>query len=229
MTSSVSACSRGWSAIGSSVRPARRPRARRPRSSGRESRCIFSPWKAGSISLRCSRCGALVEQDHRVRCRRPARGSRAPSPGCRTSGGAVKISLDLVRVGDASRTAASGAAEREALAVARAAALEEGTRAGPPAERLQRARQLRPGGQVHVRNVTASSGRSVRCSTHRDRSAGLLPSPWPPPRFWVRPASPSSAVVGLGDASPGEYPAVARITFGPFLCTGTLDRARTGC
>jgi trypsin len=35
-------------------------------------------------------------------------------------------------------------------------------------------------------------------------------------------ASPSSAVVGGGDASPGEYPSVAEITFGPFLCTGTL-------
>src|SRR5215217_8691882 len=35
-------------------------------------------------------------------------------------------------------------------------------------------------------------------------------------------ASPSSAVVGGSDASPGEYPAVAEITFGPFLCTGTL-------
>jgi trypsin len=35
-------------------------------------------------------------------------------------------------------------------------------------------------------------------------------------------AAPSSAVVGGGDASPGEYPSVAEITFGPFLCTGTL-------
>src|ERR687897_304613 len=35
-------------------------------------------------------------------------------------------------------------------------------------------------------------------------------------------AAPSSAVVGGQDASPGEYPAVAEITFGPFLCTGTL-------
>ena len=35
-------------------------------------------------------------------------------------------------------------------------------------------------------------------------------------------AVPSSAVVGGSDASPGEYPAVAEITFGPFLCTGTL-------
>ncbi len=35
-------------------------------------------------------------------------------------------------------------------------------------------------------------------------------------------AAPSSAVVGGGNASPGEYPAVAEITFGPFLCTGTL-------
>ena len=36
-------------------------------------------------------------------------------------------------------------------------------------------------------------------------------------------AAPSSgAVVGGQDASPDEYPAVARITYGPFLCTGTL-------
>ena len=35
-------------------------------------------------------------------------------------------------------------------------------------------------------------------------------------------ASPSSAVVGGSSASPGEYPSVAEITFGPFLCTGTL-------
>ena len=35
-------------------------------------------------------------------------------------------------------------------------------------------------------------------------------------------ATPSSAVVGGNDASPGEYPSVAEITFGPFLCTGTL-------
>jgi trypsin len=35
-------------------------------------------------------------------------------------------------------------------------------------------------------------------------------------------AAPSSAVVGGGNASPGEYPSVAEITFGPFLCTGTL-------
>jgi trypsin len=35
-------------------------------------------------------------------------------------------------------------------------------------------------------------------------------------------AAPSSAVVGGHDASPGEFPSVAEITFGPFLCTGTL-------
>jgi trypsin len=35
-------------------------------------------------------------------------------------------------------------------------------------------------------------------------------------------AASSSAVVGGNDASPGEYPSVAEITFGPFLCTGTL-------
>jgi len=35
-------------------------------------------------------------------------------------------------------------------------------------------------------------------------------------------ASPAGAVVGGNDASPGEYPAIAEITFGPFGCTGTL-------
>jgi trypsin len=36
-------------------------------------------------------------------------------------------------------------------------------------------------------------------------------------------AAPSTAIVGGSDASPGEYPAVAEITFGTaFLCTGTL-------
>ena len=36
-------------------------------------------------------------------------------------------------------------------------------------------------------------------------------------------ATPASAVVGGSNASPGEYPAVAQITFGKgFLCTGTL-------
>jgi trypsin len=35
-------------------------------------------------------------------------------------------------------------------------------------------------------------------------------------------AAPSSAVVGGNDASPGEYPSVAEITFGAFMCTGTL-------
>src|SRR4051812_5264556 len=35
-------------------------------------------------------------------------------------------------------------------------------------------------------------------------------------------AAPSSAVVGGTDTAPGEYPSVAQITFGGFLCTGTL-------
>ena len=35
-------------------------------------------------------------------------------------------------------------------------------------------------------------------------------------------ATPASAVVGGHDASPGEYPAVAKITYGAFQCTGTL-------
>jgi secreted trypsin-like serine protease len=35
-------------------------------------------------------------------------------------------------------------------------------------------------------------------------------------------AAPSSAVVGGNDASPGEYPAVAQVSYGVFSCTGTL-------
>ena len=36
-------------------------------------------------------------------------------------------------------------------------------------------------------------------------------------------ATPAPAIVGGGNASPGEYPSVARVTFGAgFLCTGTL-------
>jgi secreted trypsin-like serine protease len=35
-------------------------------------------------------------------------------------------------------------------------------------------------------------------------------------------ASPSMAIVGGNDASPGEYPAVAEISYGLFSCTGTL-------
>jgi secreted trypsin-like serine protease len=35
-------------------------------------------------------------------------------------------------------------------------------------------------------------------------------------------AAPANAIVGGGPASPGEYPSVAKITFGGFGCTGTL-------
>jgi secreted trypsin-like serine protease len=35
-------------------------------------------------------------------------------------------------------------------------------------------------------------------------------------------ASPSAAIVGGSDASPGEYPAVAQVSYGVFSCTGTL-------
>ena len=40
--------------------------------------------------------------------------------------------------------------------------------------------------------------------------------------FFAMTASPSLAIVGGHDASPGEYPAVARVSYGAFLCTGTL-------
>ncbi len=51
-----------------------------------------SPWKAGSISLRCSMCAA---SSSRITELVPTTGSstRAPSPGRRTSGGAVKTSF----------------------------------------------------------------------------------------------------------------------------------------
>ncbi|HEX8582001.1 MAG TPA: serine protease [Acidimicrobiales bacterium] len=35
-------------------------------------------------------------------------------------------------------------------------------------------------------------------------------------------AAPAAAIVGGSDASPGEYPAVAQISYGVFSCTGTL-------
>jgi secreted trypsin-like serine protease len=35
-------------------------------------------------------------------------------------------------------------------------------------------------------------------------------------------AAPANAIVGGGPVSPGEYPSVAKITFGAFGCTGTL-------
>ena len=35
-------------------------------------------------------------------------------------------------------------------------------------------------------------------------------------------AAPSAAVVGGNDAEPGEYPAVAQVSYGVFSCTGTL-------
>ena len=34
--------------------------------------------------------------------------------------------------------------------------------------------------------------------------------------------APAMAIVGGNDAEPGEYPSVAKITFGLFSCTGTL-------
>ena len=105
--------------------------------------------------------GALVEQDHRVACRSPARGSRAPSPGCSTSGGAVNISRTSSGSESITNGGVASEAEREALAVARAAALEQRDRPRPPAERLQRARHARSWRQwsavaliVRTRHVT---------------------------------------------------------------------------
>ena len=40
-------------------------------------------------------------------------------------------------------------------------------------------------------------------------------------------ASPSLAIVGGDNAEPGEYPSVAKITYGAFQCTGTLIAADT--
>ena len=40
--------------------------------------------------------------------------------------------------------------------------------------------------------------------------------------FTALSAAPSMAIVGGNDASPGEYPAVASVSYGAFSCTGTL-------
>ena len=86
------------------ARPARRaassrPRARPPRRIRPESRCIFSPWKAGSISLRCSRCASLVEQDHRVAADDRLEDARALA-GVQHLGRRREDLLDLVGVGE---------------------------------------------------------------------------------------------------------------------------------
>ena len=135
-------------------RPARRaatPSASRSATSRirPDSACIFSPWKAGSISLRCSR---WASPSSRITEFWPTTGSsmRAPSPGCRTSGGAVKTCFTSVRVGEHHEHGARREPDREALAVAGAVALEEGDRAHPPAHRLEQARRPRAGWQAEV-------------------------------------------------------------------------------
>ena len=78
---------------------------------------MASPWKAGSISLRCSRWGV---SSSRITELGPTIGSRmrAPSPGCSTSGGAWKTSL----ISSGSERITNGALpkqpNRKALAVA---------------------------------------------------------------------------------------------------------------
>ena len=90
MISSVSPWRRGCSAMGSPV--GQRPTSRSVTSATNASRrSTASPWKAGSMSLRCSRCDP---SSSRITEWRPTIGSRifAPSPGCSTSGAAVKTS-----------------------------------------------------------------------------------------------------------------------------------------
>ena len=137
ITSSVSAWRRGWSATGSSRGQRVDLALGHLRHRGPTRRCIFSPWKAGSISLRCSR---WAPSSSRITEFAPTTGSRmrAPSPGCSTSGGAVKTSLTSLRVREVHERRRLEQAHREALAVARAAALEERHRAVPPGDRLKR-------------------------------------------------------------------------------------------
>ncbi len=91
ITSSVNAWKRGCSSIGCPV-------GHEAASCSATScivlarRCIFSPWKAGSISLRWLRCSPW---SRRITEFLPTSGSRmrAPSPGCSTAGSAVKTSF----------------------------------------------------------------------------------------------------------------------------------------
>ena len=142
MTSSVSACRRGCSATGSS-RGQRSTSARGDLGHHlRQPRDLLAV-EGGQHEPALGEVGVLVEQDHRVAADRRGSRMRAPLPGCRTSARRREDLLDLLGVGEHHERRRAEQADREAPAVARAAALEEGHRPRPPAHRLQPARGAR--------------------------------------------------------------------------------------
>ena len=101
----------------------------------------------GQHQLALGEVGALVEQDHGVHAYDRLEDARALA-GMQHVGRGGEDLLDVRRVGQVDRRRGLEEAEREALAVARAAALEERDAARPPRERLNGARGARTGGQV---------------------------------------------------------------------------------
>jgi hypothetical protein len=91
----------------------------------------------------------LVEQDHRARADHRLEDARALAR-MQHVGRRGEDLLDLVRVGDHHERRLAEQADREAPAVARAAALEVRGRAAPPADRLQHARRARSGRKFSV-------------------------------------------------------------------------------
>src|SRR5919112_871003 len=78
-----------------------------------------------------------------------------------------------------------------------------------------------PGGRCICRHYPQVSG-PVCVAAHMSAFRRVLAVSVATAALMCAAAAPSSAVVGGRDASAGEYPSVAEITFGPFLCTGTL-------
>ena len=117
-------------------RGARRPPPARPaRPSGPDRRCMRSPWKAGSISLRCSRCGSsssrITECAADERLEQAGALARVQDVGRRH-----EQLFDLVGVGQHDERRLAEQADREALAVARACSAPRGRGTGPRADRL---------------------------------------------------------------------------------------------
>ena len=165
ITSSVSACMRGW--VANAV-----PRGQRSTSaaasSAIRSRCarMRSPWNGGSISLRWRRCGGPSRMRIELR---PTNGSRKLelSPAVRTSGEAV----NTVRTSAGSETTTIGAsvhAVRSVNGTPKRAALRRSSTVG----RASHSQVWRAGGADGPGGSTARRRYDVRgCST---------PRRWPP-------------------------------------------------
>ena len=121
--------------------------------------------ECGQHQLSLAEVGSLVEQDHRVRANDRLEDARALS-GVKHLGRRGEDLAQMLRLRVVHERRRLEQAHGEPLAVTLAAPLEERHRAVPPRDRLKRARHPRPWRETHVRNVTASLRRSVRCSTH---------------------------------------------------------------